>query len=1162
MFRPSSVLNAIRVRFETEDYIFSRARKYIRMRPVRLRKQRSATQAVYPYDLVDPFTLPEPNSGLENLFLVGSNWQRTDTKKPIALLVGVNDWKYGFMADYLPEYRCAFAPMKKKSLFFWRTLQKMAEKPQIVIIWGYNEPRFFSFLLKQNGIPLARAEDAFIRSAQLGADHTPPYSLVFDRSGSLYYDASQPSNIENIFNQYNFDANPRLLKQAEEALALIRRLAISKYNPPTITTSDPFKVLTRRRCVAVIGQVDRDQSILKGNVDRWTVMQAIKLAAYENPDCDIVYRPHPEVYKGMQRSKAKAKRIQKLCRISPPQEGFSEFLEGVDHVYVITSLSGLEALLHGKQVTVLGAPFYAGWGVTDDRAKLKRRDRRLSLMELFAGAYLLYPRYLGALEDSHTGLMAACRRIQADRIVDTQKAYKLMINQEPDKEVLLRTAQSDYWPALLFGKKGQAHENFDDVIRCAPFFRSLKEPECLIYQATLLHAVCGALKTDSARNAFLQTVRDFIDQNVYAAFLRRLASAHPGQSCTLQWSWLLEKVDEVPRSFELIQEDIRQKTRTARRIAAGEEEMNRAGIVVPLDLERKKLIYTLYEKCLGQGCYDDALEHIYTLLINGDVHTGLLLPIIKVAELTFDVTSARLVSDMLKRANITGHNNAGVNYHVECLSTTPGEEALDETLEAFALQLTLNPDRVNRTLARLNDFVGRAKGEALSHAILAMDGARSVRMANAWLELNRPHKALAIMKSLIENGERGDDALVAYSRALAGIGAYAQAIVFMERGVSHSPSKANYTELLRLLKMMGRFDDAWRHHRDALGYQVDLPLEGPVMPIYFGLKRIEEGFRCFLNTAMRDRLITYFGAGKYQDTENLEMNDILLLCDFGPAEEIRYSVLLPDIGAKFGYDAFSLSCDPRLLPLFSRSFPQARFVPTRRTREFSAEFPHAEFDRLPGSDLRRVMDNSGVDAVQKAEKIMLFSETFWHFKKNYSDFGRTPYLLVDAIKTAAWHKRLPKNTRLIGLSWRSQLTNSMRNVHYLSIEELEPLFMLEGVTYVNLQYDDCAEELAWVEARYPGKLIHFDDLDQFNDFDGVAALMSALDLVIGPCTTVIELAGAIGRPGLFFSNHGEMWWREFDDERTDVWYECIRHVRGKLGDKSSIVAALIQELKR
>lgn len=40
------------------------------------------------------------------------------------------------------------------------------------------------------------------------------------------------------------------------------------------------------------------------------------------------------------------------------------------------------------------AHFYAGWGLTDDRAGFPRRRRKLSLDELYAGAYLLYPRYV------------------------------------------------------------------------------------------------------------------------------------------------------------------------------------------------------------------------------------------------------------------------------------------------------------------------------------------------------------------------------------------------------------------------------------------------------------------------------------------------------------------------------------------------------------------------------------------------------------------------------------------------------------------------------------------------------------------------------------------------------------------------------------------------
>ena len=43
---------------------------------------------------------------------------------------------------------------------------------------------------------------------------------------------------------------------------------------------------------------------------------------------------------------------------------------------------------------VFGLPFYAGWGLSDDRLVCGRRRRRLQLDELVYGALIHYPRYL------------------------------------------------------------------------------------------------------------------------------------------------------------------------------------------------------------------------------------------------------------------------------------------------------------------------------------------------------------------------------------------------------------------------------------------------------------------------------------------------------------------------------------------------------------------------------------------------------------------------------------------------------------------------------------------------------------------------------------------------------------------------------------------------
>jgi capsular polysaccharide export protein len=58
---------------------------------------------------------------------------------------------------------------------------------------------------------------------------------------------------------------------------------------------------------------------------------------------------------------------------------------------------GFEALLCDKNVYTYGVPFYAGWGITNDRGNktlLNRRSgKKRSIEELFWFAYIWYSRY-------------------------------------------------------------------------------------------------------------------------------------------------------------------------------------------------------------------------------------------------------------------------------------------------------------------------------------------------------------------------------------------------------------------------------------------------------------------------------------------------------------------------------------------------------------------------------------------------------------------------------------------------------------------------------------------------------------------------------------------------------------------------------------------------
>jgi capsular polysaccharide export protein len=81
----------------------------------------------------------------------------------------------------------------------------------------------------------------------------------------------------------------------------------------------------------------------------------------------------------------------------------------------MTSLVGFEALLRRLTVVVYGKPFYAGWGLTQDRKPISRRIRRLTLDELVAAALLLYPRYYNWKADCWTDCEGAIDSLVLER---------------------------------------------------------------------------------------------------------------------------------------------------------------------------------------------------------------------------------------------------------------------------------------------------------------------------------------------------------------------------------------------------------------------------------------------------------------------------------------------------------------------------------------------------------------------------------------------------------------------------------------------------------------------------------------------------------------------------------------------------------------------------
>jgi capsular polysaccharide export protein len=261
-----------------------------------------------------------------------------------------------------------------------------------VLAWAAAMPAGLPARCAAAGVELLRLEDGFIRSAGLGADFRAGASFALDRLGA-HYDPAAPSELERLLATADF--TPALLARAAALRAAVVARGVTKYNlggaAPAIAAP------AGRRRILVPGQVEDDASVrlgggaIRGNL---ALLRAVRAA---EPEAFLVYKPHPDIEAGYRRGRIPRAVLAGIADQVLEAAPMAAVLPQVDAVHSLTSLTGFEALLRGIPVTCWGAPFYAGWGLTEDRLPVPRRVRRLALDELVAGALILYPRCIDPL---------------------------------------------------------------------------------------------------------------------------------------------------------------------------------------------------------------------------------------------------------------------------------------------------------------------------------------------------------------------------------------------------------------------------------------------------------------------------------------------------------------------------------------------------------------------------------------------------------------------------------------------------------------------------------------------------------------------------------------------------------------------------------------------
>lgn len=333
----------------------------------------------------------------------------------IACLIGIAPWKRRRIATMLRNaHGPAFARDPARAVAMARA------RGGAIGCWATRTPPGLERAAREADVPLWWIEDGFLRSAGLGAALVQPCSLTLD-SRRPHYDPAGPSDLEELLQSAQFDA--AMLARAEGLIALLRRARLTKYNLAGTSLDLP----SGRRIVLIPGQVEADHSVRFGNAGVTGMLELLARVRAEEPDAYLIYKPHPDVVSGLRAGGAAERAALRHADLVAPDASLTDLLDRVDAVHVLTSLTGFEALVRGRQVVVHGQPFYAGWGLTQDRAPIARRTRRRTLAELVAAALIAYPLYAGARSGEPCAVEALAEELAAGARAPGPSAARVMM---------------------------------------------------------------------------------------------------------------------------------------------------------------------------------------------------------------------------------------------------------------------------------------------------------------------------------------------------------------------------------------------------------------------------------------------------------------------------------------------------------------------------------------------------------------------------------------------------------------------------------------------------------------------------------------------------------------------------------------------------------------
>ena len=312
-----------------------------------------------------------------------------------------------------------------------------------------------------------------------------------------------------------------------------------------------------------------------------------------------------------------------------------------------------------------------------------------------------------------------------------------------------------------------------------------------------------------------------------------------------------------------------------------------------------------------------------------------------------------------------------------------------------------------------------------------------------------------------------------------------EALVYIDRAISRNPRsqqlRLNKAFTLLLLK---KYKEGWQAYEARLSKEID---EAP------------------------KRLIN---VPRWKH-EPLKDKTILVCSEQGVGDEIFFSAYVTKL-ARIAKHVI-IETDPRLVPLFSRSFKNLEVHPY--SRRVSGTQPVYSYHWLKKC---KIYPDLFID---------LASLPYFLEETHQKLLSTTPHLKGDINVTRAWKDRLKKMTGdkpVLGLFWRSGLYISARKHFYPTIDLWGPILSLKNVAFLSLQFDDDSHDVMLAKQLFGVEILKVEDINLRDDLDQTASLCKALTGVIAPSTTTAHLSGSVGTKTIIM-------------DRTTTWAPMINN---------------------